>query len=74
MTKSSLIKKQEAILNTKNTPNYSKNTSVISFPPSDAKTDSNSNENSYSEIEIIDIPVVKRMVFQFNKPTELEFS
>jgi hypothetical protein len=31
-------------------------------------------DDDYPEIEMIEIPVVKRMVFQFKKPVELEFS
>ena len=31
-------------------------------------------EEEPTEIEIIEIPVIKRMVFQFNKPVKLEFS
>ena len=31
-------------------------------------------EEEPTEIEIIEIPVIKRMVFQFNRPVKLEFS
>jgi hypothetical protein len=31
-------------------------------------------ENDYLEIDMIEVPVVKRVVFQFNKPVELKFS
>jgi hypothetical protein len=31
-------------------------------------------EGDCPKIEMIEIPVVKRMVFQFKKPVELEFS
>jgi len=31
-------------------------------------------ENDYPEIDVIEVPVVKRIVFQFNKPVELKFS
>jgi hypothetical protein len=31
-------------------------------------------EDDYPEIDVIEIPVVKRVVFQFNKPVELKFS
>ena len=31
-------------------------------------------ENDYPEIDVIEVPVVKRIVFQFYKPVELKFS
>jgi len=31
-------------------------------------------EKDWPEIEVIEIPVVKRMVFKFKKPVRLEFS
>jgi hypothetical protein len=31
-------------------------------------------KNDYLEIDMIEVPVVKRVVFQFNKPVELKFS
>jgi len=31
-------------------------------------------EKNYPEINVIEVPVVKKMVFQFNKPVKLEFS
>ena len=31
-------------------------------------------KNDYPEIEVIEVPVVKRMIFQFKKPVKLEFS
>jgi hypothetical protein len=31
-------------------------------------------EDDYPEIDVIEVPVVKRVVFQFNKPVELKFS
>jgi hypothetical protein len=31
-------------------------------------------EDDQPEIEVIEVPVVKSMVFQFNKPVKLEFS
>jgi len=74
MAKSSSVKKHENILNIRNNPSNLKNTSIISFPPVELKTDNYSNENTSYEIEIIEIPVDKRMIFQFNKPTKLEFS
>ena len=30
-------------------------------------------ENDYPEIELMEVPVVKKMVFQFNKPVKLKF-
>jgi len=32
------------------------------------------NEDNYPEIEVIEVPIFKRMLFQFNKPVKLEFS
>jgi hypothetical protein len=31
-------------------------------------------EDDYPEIAVIEVPIVKSMVFQFNKPVKLEFS
>lgn len=30
--------------------------------------------DDYPEIEVIDVPIVKKMIFQFKKPVRLEFS
>jgi len=68
MARPALVEKQDAILKGIS-PSRSKSASIISFPPVNAKTDDN-----YSEIEVVEIPVFKRMVFQFNKLTKLEFS
>jgi len=34
----------------------------------------NAEEDDYFEPEVIEIPVIKRMVFQFKKPVDLEFA
>ena len=31
-------------------------------------------EDNYPEIEVIEVPVFRKMLFQFNKPIKLEFS
>jgi hypothetical protein len=31
-------------------------------------------EDDYPEVEMIEIPVVRKMAFQFKKPVELDFS
>ena len=69
MAKLALINKQD--IPKANSPNHPKSASIIPFPSVDVKTDDNDN---YSEIEVIEIPVVKKMVFQFNKPNKLDFS
>jgi hypothetical protein len=57
--------------------NYSdrlKNPLISPFQNNEKKMGKDSNENDYPEIDVIEIPVVKRVVFQFNKPVELNFS
>jgi len=38
------------------------------------KTGTDLNEDNYLKTEVIEIPVFKKMLFQFNKPVKLEFS
>ena len=42
--------------------------------PLELKNNTNEDIYDYSEIEVIEVPVVKRMVFQFKKPVKLKFS
>ena len=46
----------------------------FSIPQDDIKISVDSDEDDYPELEVIEVPVVKRMVFQFKKPVRLEFS
>ena len=61
-------------------PDYLRNTALFSFQYDRIKIGMYSDENEdiyeddYPDIEMIEIPVVKKMVFQFNKPVEMEFS
>ena len=53
---------------------YLGNTSFFSFQYDGIKIGMDISEDNYPETGVIEVPVVKRMVFQFNKPTKLEFS
>ena len=61
-------------------PDYLGNTALFSFQHDRIKIGMYSDEvddiyeDDYPEIEVIEVPVVKRMVFQFNKPVKLGFS
>jgi len=55
-------------------PDYFRNTSLFSFHHDHVKFGMDIGEDHYLEIEVIEVPVVKRMVFQFKKPVKLEFS
>jgi len=35
---------------------------------------SDNNKDNYPEAEVIEVPVFRKMLFQFNKPVKLEFS
>ena len=57
--------------------NYSdhlKNSFISSFQDNGITIGMDIYGNDYPEIDVIEIPVVKRVVFQFNKPVELKFS
>jgi len=57
------------------TVGYIKNDSQNSFLTNDLiKTDEDDYEDEFPEIELVEIPVVKRMVFRFKRPVKLEFS
>jgi len=62
------------IIQKNNTVDYVKNNSQISFRKDLIKTDEDTYDDEFPEIELVEIPVVKRMVFQFKKPAKLEFS
>jgi len=53
--------------------NYIRNPQ-ISFPSNLIKTYEDDYEDEFPEIELVEIPIVKRMVFKFKKPVKLEFS
>jgi hypothetical protein len=53
---------------------YQKDNFRFSFQYDQVKVKMDSYEDESAEIEVIEVPVVKRMVFQFKKPVKLEFS
>ena len=55
-------------------PSYFRNTFSFSFQYDRMKIGTNVYEDNYPEIEAIEVPIVKKMIFQFNKPVKLEFS
>jgi hypothetical protein len=55
-------------------PDYLKRTSLFSFQYDLIKIGVDIDEDDYPEAEMIEVPVVKKMLFQFNKPVKLEFS
>jgi hypothetical protein len=55
-----------------NYSNYIKN--IFSLPSQRIKIDMVVDEDDYPEADVIEVPVVKRMLFQFKKPVKLEFS
>jgi hypothetical protein len=58
----------------KDYPDYLKNISFFSFQYDRIKIGIDVVEDDYPEIEVIEVPAVKRMVFQFKNPVKLEFS
>ena len=54
--------------------NYFKNIPDFSFQSGQIIIGMSIDEEYPAEIEVIEIPVVKKMIFQFNKPVKLEFS
>ena len=70
MTGLALEQKQDTIIETIFNPHLKPE------PPIEAVFDKEENiyEDDYPEIEMIEIPVVKRMVFKFKEPVEMEFS
>jgi hypothetical protein len=55
-------------------PDYLKDNFRFSFQYDQAKVKLDSYEDELAETEVIEVPVVKRMVFQFKRPVKLEFS
>jgi hypothetical protein len=53
---------------------YLKGNFLFSFQYDQTKVMLDNYEDEYPEIDVIEVPVVKRMVFQFKKPVDLEFS
>ncbi|MDR2716865.1 MAG: hypothetical protein LBB89_02205 [Treponema sp.] len=51
-----------------------KDTSFFPFEYNRTKIGMDTDEDNYPEIQTIEVPVVKRMLFQFKKPVPLEFS
>jgi hypothetical protein len=56
------------------TGDYIGNVPRISFPSNLIKIGKGVYEDGFHEIEPVEIPVVKRIVFQFKKPVKLDFS
>jgi hypothetical protein len=57
-----------------NVPDYLKRSSTFSFWDTQIRIGIDIDEDDYPEAEVIDVPVVKKMVFQFKKPVKLTFS
>jgi hypothetical protein len=55
-------------------PNYLKENFLFSFLYDQITIGSDSYADEPPEIEVIEVPVVKKMVFQFKKPIKMEFS
>jgi hypothetical protein len=56
------------------TEEYIENIPRISLPSDLINIGEDTNDDEFPEIELVEVPVVKRMVFQFKKPVKLEFS
>ena len=57
-----------------NYSDYPKNPYISSFQNNDKIIGMDNYENDYPEVDVIEIPVIKKVIFQFNKPVELKFS
>ena len=55
-------------------PDFLRNVSFFSFQHDKIKIGTEINEDNYPAIEVIEVPVSKKLLFQFNKPVKLEFS
>jgi hypothetical protein len=55
-------------------PDYLKENPLFLFQYNQIKIRLGNREDEPPEIEVIEVPVVKRIVFQFKKPVRLEFS
>jgi hypothetical protein len=55
-------------------PDYFRDVSFFSFHYDRIRISMDIYEDNYFEIEVIEVPILKRMLFQFNKPVKLEFS
>jgi len=55
-------------------PDYLNSTPLFSFKYDRVKIGTDIDGDDYPDVDVIEIPVAKRMVFQFNKPVKLEFS
>lgn len=53
---------------------YIRNITRISFPMDLVTIGENIYEEDFPEIEPVEIPIIKKMVFPFKKPVKLEFS
>jgi len=55
-------------------PDYFKNTALFSFQYDRLKIGSSIEDDAAIEIEMVEVPIVNKLVFQFNKPIKLDFS
>jgi len=53
---------------------YTKSAPQFSFPNDLISIGEDAYEEDFPEIELVEIPVVKKIVFQFKRPVKLEFS
>jgi len=51
-----------------------KRNTIPSFQNNRKKTSMDTDKDDYAEIEMIEVPIVKKMIFQLKKPVKLEFS
>ncbi|MDR2592288.1 MAG: hypothetical protein LBC59_05720 [Chitinispirillales bacterium] len=56
------------------TEEYIENIPRFTRPSDLVNIGENTDDDEFPEIELVEVPVVKRMVFQFKKPVKLEFS
>jgi hypothetical protein len=56
------------------TEEYIENIPRFSRPSDLINIGKDTDDDEFPEIELVEVPVVKRMVFQFKKPVKLEFS
>ena len=54
-------------------PDYQNSTPSFSFKYDKIKIGMDIDGDDYPEVDVIEVPVAKRMIFQFNKPVKLEF-
>jgi hypothetical protein len=55
-------------------PDFIGTTPLFSFYYDHIKIGMDANEDDIPEMEVVEVPIVKSMIFQFKKPVKLEFS